>query len=346
IDYQPDKIRLDIEIKGLFQKKEQEIVGILEKFKNRVLKKDKAVTKCLEVQHPNKVTNQAQIAKDTLLQLECGTHDYGTKELQATTNRNISAYQPCKRKLEAKELQEKIVRINRTTRLLERESPTDIEMSEKEEVSPIIADFTNEVEVMQDSLQSMSIQEENKKSLSMKLGYLTHNKAREDISASRWAPRNRVKLTSTNQTQDLPEDARVQKIRKCLYTYGKATILGYQRIRNNKAACIEIQSREEYNPNKENFFEIEPPIKTGHSNTRERIYKKQHEWSILHQKRGRSLPKLDLMKHNRDSFPNKQENTKTPCDMNNTGSLPERKLLKEILERLSNLEGKQVTTTN
>ncbi|CAG8683427.1 6037_t:CDS:2, partial [Gigaspora margarita] len=39
-------------------------------------------------------------------------------------------------------------------------------------------------------------------------------------------------------------------------------------------------------------------------------------------------------------------NTKTPCNMNSTGSLPERKLLKEILERLSNLEEKQQTSEN
>ncbi|CAG8695732.1 26971_t:CDS:1, partial [Gigaspora margarita] len=77
----------------------------------------------------------------------------------------------------------------------------DIEMSKKEEASPIIADVTNEIEVIQDSLQSISIQEENKKSLPTKVVYLTHNKAREDISASRWALCNRVKFTSTNQTQ-------------------------------------------------------------------------------------------------------------------------------------------------
>ncbi|CAG8850887.1 20840_t:CDS:2, partial [Gigaspora margarita] len=36
-------------------------------------------------------------------------------------------------------------------------------------------------------------------------------------------------------------------------------------------------AREEYNPNKENLPEIEPSIKTEHSNTRERIYRKQQE---------------------------------------------------------------------
>ncbi|CAG8816709.1 28609_t:CDS:2, partial [Gigaspora margarita] len=200
IDYQPDKMRLDVEIKKLFQKKEQEIVEILEKFKNRVLKKDQAQTSMKEMEllelnkntnQPNKVVNQVQIAKDTLLQLECGTHDYGMKELQATINRDESAYRPCKRKLEARDLQEEIVRINRTIHLLERESPTDIKILEKEEVSSIIADVTNEVEVLQDSLQSMSIQEENKESHLTKVDYLTHDKAREDISTSRWASSNR-----------------------------------------------------------------------------------------------------------------------------------------------------------
>ncbi|CAG8778948.1 21190_t:CDS:10, partial [Gigaspora margarita] len=149
----------------------------------------------------NKVIKQAQIAKDTLLQLECGTYDYNTKKLQATINEDVNAHRPYKRKLEARELQEEIVRINRTIHLLERESSTDIEMSEKEEVSPIIANVTNKVKIMQDSLQSMSIQEKNKESLLMKVVYLTHNKAKEDISASRWALRNKAKFTSTNQTQ-------------------------------------------------------------------------------------------------------------------------------------------------
>ncbi|CAG8669831.1 1106_t:CDS:2, partial [Gigaspora margarita] len=433
IDYQPDKMRLDVKIKELFQKKEQEIVGILEKFKNRVLKKDKAQTSTEEMEllelnkntnQPNKMINQAQIAKDTLFQLECGTHDYGTKELQATINRDVSAHYSCKRKLEARELQGEIVRINGTTHLLERESSTDIEILENEEVSPIIADVTNEVE----------------ESLPTKVVYLIHNKARENISVLRWAPRNRVKFTSTNQTQITQEITTM------------TSQSSYQRIRNNKVACIKIQykdqsrlealknswalhyeagklstlqniprtalessllkqlkyhkaksvfipnnrngnsrslvfiyfaesqdlnkatsqsvyyyntrlhwklegsllcthkrksiAREEYNPNKENLSKIEPSFKIDHSNTRERIYRKQQERSTLHQRKGRSLPKLDLIKYNRGSLFNKQGNTKTPCDMNNTGLLPERKLLEEILERLSNLERKQQTSEN
>ncbi|CAG8787518.1 39981_t:CDS:2, partial [Gigaspora margarita] len=242
-----------IKIKKLFQKKEQEIVGILEKFKNRVFKKDQAVTKYLGIQYVELICiireiieeydyiqhkiAQAQIVKDMLLQLEYSTHDYGMKELQATINRDESAYHPCKHKLEARELQEKIVKIKRTTHLLERENPTDIEMSKKEEVSSIIADVTNKIEVLQDSLQSMLIQEENKESYPTKVDYLIYDKARKNISASRWALCNKVKFTSTIQTQviqeittitnqscssqkpaititiwDLPEDAKVQKI--------------------------------------------------------------------------------------------------------------------------------------
>ncbi|CAG8728211.1 3508_t:CDS:2, partial [Gigaspora margarita] len=193
-NYQPDKIRLDVAIKKLFQKKKQEIVRSLEKFKNRVLKKDKTVTKYLGIQHVELIC----IIRETIKEYdyiqhkiaqgyECGTYDYGMKELQATINEDKKV--------------------------------------------------ANKVEVLQDSLQSMSIQEENKKSYPMKVDYLTHDKAREDILVSRWAPRNRVKFTSTNQTQviqkittmtnqscsrqkpatiitiwDLPEDARVQKI--------------------------------------------------------------------------------------------------------------------------------------
>ncbi|CAG8529382.1 6678_t:CDS:2 [Gigaspora margarita] len=159
-------MRLDIEIKKLFQKKEQEIVGILKKFKNRVLKKDKAVTKYLGIQDKN-------------------------------------AHRLCKCKLKARELQEEIVRINGTTHLLERESPTDIVMSEKEEVSPVIADVTNKVKVLQDRIQSMLIQEKNKKSHPMEVDCLTYDKVREDIFVSKWAPHNRVNSQAQIKLKDL-----------------------------------------------------------------------------------------------------------------------------------------------
>ncbi|CAG8730799.1 41361_t:CDS:2, partial [Gigaspora margarita] len=65
----------------------------------------------------NKVPNQVPTKKDTLLQLECSTHDYGTRELQAIINKS----------------KEKIVRTNGTTHLIKRENSMNIEMSEKEE---------------------------------------------------------------------------------------------------------------------------------------------------------------------------------------------------------------------
>ncbi|CAG8728570.1 11452_t:CDS:1, partial [Gigaspora margarita] len=66
-----------------------------------------------------------------------------------------------------------------------KESPMDIEMSEKEKVSSIFADATNKVKVLQDRLQSISVQEKNKKSYPTKINCSIHDKVREDISASR-----------------------------------------------------------------------------------------------------------------------------------------------------------------
>ncbi|CAG8841302.1 44491_t:CDS:2, partial [Gigaspora margarita] len=186
------KMRLVTEIKKLLQKEEQEIVGILQKFQNKILKKDKAVAEYLGIQHQksieemelleidksqnraNKVPNQVLREKDTLLQLECGTHDYGTREIQAS-----------KHKFKTRDLQEKIVRKNKTIHLIEREGPMDIEMLEKEEISPIIANDTNKVEQLQDKLQNLVIQEENKKSHSTKIDGLAHDKGRKNIYESR-----------------------------------------------------------------------------------------------------------------------------------------------------------------
>ncbi|CAG8521681.1 19548_t:CDS:2, partial [Gigaspora rosea] len=190
-DYQLVKMKLDIEIKKLFQKEEQEI----EKFKNRTLKQDNAIAEYLGIQYvelPNKAVNQMPTEKDMLLQLECGFYDYGMRELQ------------------------EIIKINETTHLVERESTTDIEMLEKE--------------------KNMLTHEENKESYSIKVDSLTYDKVRENISTSKWAPQNKVKDISTNQTQytqeanittnqshskqkhttiimiwDLPDNTRVQK---------------------------------------------------------------------------------------------------------------------------------------
>src|SRR5260363_81254 len=57
-------MRLDAEIKKLLQKEEQEIVGIIQKFKNRILKKDKAVAEYLGVQHVELVCIIREIIKE------------------------------------------------------------------------------------------------------------------------------------------------------------------------------------------------------------------------------------------------------------------------------------------
>ncbi|CAG8826101.1 5230_t:CDS:2, partial [Gigaspora margarita] len=121
----------------------------------------------MELLKINKNKNQSN---KMVNQLEYGTYNYSTRELQAIINKNKSEYRSYKYKLEARELQEKIIRTNRTTHLLEREGSIDIEMLEKEE-------------------------KENEKSCSTKVDYLAHNKARKDISKSRWAQYNRIKNT-------------------------------------------------------------------------------------------------------------------------------------------------------
>ncbi|CAG8775033.1 23875_t:CDS:2, partial [Gigaspora rosea] len=79
---------------------------------------------------PNKVVNQLSTEKDMLLQLECGIHNYGTREIQTIMNLNENAQRPCKRKLEARELQEEIIRIDRKIHLIEKESSTDTKLDE------------------------------------------------------------------------------------------------------------------------------------------------------------------------------------------------------------------------
>ncbi|CAG8776823.1 2168_t:CDS:2, partial [Gigaspora rosea] len=159
-----------VEIKKLFQKEEQEIIGILGEYKNRTLKKDNAIAEYLasidkrdgttenkqDPKQPNKVVNQLSTEKDILLHLEC-----------------------------ARELQEEIVRIVGTTHLIERESSTNIVISDKEKVKPTIANDTNEVDELQVKFQSMSTQEKNKGSHSTEMDSSIHNKVKEDITTSR-----------------------------------------------------------------------------------------------------------------------------------------------------------------
>ncbi|CAG8582428.1 15137_t:CDS:2, partial [Gigaspora rosea] len=153
-DYQSNKMRPDIEIKKLFQKEEQEIIGILGEYKNRTLKKDNAIAEYLGIQHVELVC----VIKETI-----EVYDYiqykiargqqaSTKEielLEINKNQNQPNKRPCKRKIEARELQKEIVRIDETTHLIERESSTDIVISDKKEVKPTIANDTNEVDELQ-----------------------------------------------------------------------------------------------------------------------------------------------------------------------------------------------------
>ncbi|CAG8554260.1 20143_t:CDS:2, partial [Gigaspora rosea] len=174
-------MRQDIEIKKLFQKEEQEIVGILGEYKNRTLKKDNAIAEYLGIQHVELVC----VIRETI-----EVYDYiqykivrgqqaSTKEmelLEIIKNQDQPNKRLCKRKLEARDLQEEIIRIDGTIHLIKRESSTDIVMSDKEELRPTIANGTNEVEELQVKFQSMSTQEENKESHSTKMDSSTHDK--------------------------------------------------------------------------------------------------------------------------------------------------------------------------
>ncbi|CAG8728103.1 6113_t:CDS:2, partial [Gigaspora rosea] len=144
-DYQPVKIRSDIEIKKLFQKEKQEIVGIFEKFKNRTLKQDNAIAKYLDIQHVELVC----IIKETVEKYDYIHHKIAQEQQTST-----------------KEME--LLEINKN-----KNQPN----------------------------KSMSTHEENKESHSVKVNSLTHDKVRKNISVSRWAPQNRVKDISTNQTQ-------------------------------------------------------------------------------------------------------------------------------------------------
>ncbi|CAG8751887.1 14793_t:CDS:2 [Gigaspora rosea] len=66
------------------------------------------------------------------------------------------------------------------------------------------------------------------------------------------------------------------------------------------------------------------------------------EQTTSHQRRGRSPYKFDEMNYIKSSLYNGQENTKFTHGTNNSQLLPERKLLEEILKRLSNLERKRL----
>ncbi|CAG8754901.1 17483_t:CDS:2, partial [Gigaspora rosea] len=245
-------------------KEEQEIIGILGEYKNRTLKKDNAIAEYLGIQHvelvcviretiqvydyiqhkivreqqvsakemglleinknqnqPNKVVNQLSTEKAMLLQLECAT-------LQT--------------KLETRELQEEIVRIDGTTHLIEKESSTDTVMSDKEEeeIRPIIG------------------------SLSTKMDSSTHIKAREDIAASIWAPQNREKemrennrsdLHPTIEESDLPSNLTKQIMVKVVFTINKRTQSSYMAQSTLSAPVQSKTTRERSSQHKQSRHE-------------------------------------------------------------------------------------------
>ncbi|CAG8467020.1 8684_t:CDS:2 [Gigaspora margarita] len=108
-------MRLDAEIKKLLQKEEQEIVG------------QQISTEKIELLEIDKSQNK----------LKCDIHDYSTREIQTSMNRSKNEYRLGKHKLKTRNLQEEIVKTNRTTHLIKREGSINIEMSEKEEISPL-----------------------------------------------------------------------------------------------------------------------------------------------------------------------------------------------------------------
>ncbi|CAG8749525.1 39443_t:CDS:1 [Gigaspora margarita] len=68
---------------------------------------------------------------------------------------------------------------------------------------PFMANNTNKVKQLQDKLQDLVIQEENKKSHSTKIDGSAHDKGRKNIYESRWTSHNRTKVTTTTQTKTL-----------------------------------------------------------------------------------------------------------------------------------------------
>ncbi|CAG8753916.1 14783_t:CDS:2, partial [Gigaspora margarita] len=348
IDYQLGKMRLDAEIKKLLQKKEQEIVGILQKFKSRILKKNKAVAEYLGQQisteemellkidksqnKANKVLNQMLMEKDTLLQLECSTHDYSTRELQASMNESKGEYHPGKCKLETKNLQKEIIRKNRTTHLIEKEGLMDIEMIEKKEISPIMANNQIKLEALQNAW-ALHYEEG-------KLCRVTLEKFNSDLLQER----NIHKAI----LQNIPRTALESGLLRQFKYYKAKTVFIPNNRNGNPRSLVFVYFTEsqnlnkaisqKYSINKEHSPEVEPPTGTGHSYIKEGNYTKR---PILYPKRGRSLIKPELMRYNSSGAYNRQRNTKTYQDMSNTQQFSEREILEEILKRLSNLEEKQ-----
>ncbi|CAG8802931.1 10056_t:CDS:2, partial [Gigaspora rosea] len=118
--------------------------------------------------------------------------------------------------------------------------------------------------------QSMSTQKKNKESHSTKMDSSTHVKVQKDITASRWAPQNKARDTSTKQTQIAQLDESLPNMLK-----GKSLAI------------------KEHKPSRESTPETEPSTSTWQGNIRERNGRKHQEQTTSHQRRGRSPYKFD-----------------------------------------------------
>ncbi|CAG8699192.1 45687_t:CDS:2, partial [Gigaspora margarita] len=178
------------------------------------IQKDKAVAEYLGIQHIELVCIIREIIeKYDYIQYKIArgqqtlTEEMELLEIDKSQNRANKVPNQVLREKDTllQDLQEKIARKNETTHLIEKEGPIDIEMLEKEKMSPIMANDTNKVEQLQDKLQNLVIQEENKKSYSTKIDCSVYDKGKKDIYESRWAPYNRTKVTTTTQTKTSQE---------------------------------------------------------------------------------------------------------------------------------------------
>ncbi|CAG8714275.1 32666_t:CDS:2 [Gigaspora margarita] len=271
-------MRLDTEIQKLLQKEEQKIAGILQKFKNRILIKDKAVAVYLGIQHIKLVCIIREIIEDT-------------RELQAIINESKDEHQLYKCKLETRDLQEETIRSNGTIYLIERKSSIDIEISEKEEKS-----CSTKVDYLVHDKGKKNIYK-SRWALYNRVKVTTTNQTKtiqgtnEDTRAQK--SKDACTLMAKLQYWTTKESEISRKSRSQQGHISKCILLQYQAILEARSSTTKT------------------PTDTGHSNIKEGNYKKQQEWPTPYQRRGRSPTKPGLIKYNSSGVYNRQRNTKT-----------------------------------
>ncbi|CAG8529853.1 12968_t:CDS:2 [Gigaspora rosea] len=180
-------MRSDIEIKKLFQKEEQEIVGILGEYKNRTLKKDNTIADYLGIQHVELVC----VIRETIQVYDYIQHKIVRGQQVSTKEMEL---------LEIIENQDQPNKENSSSYEFKQKCPVTVQTQIRSKRFTG-RNRTNEVKELQVKFQSMSTQKENKESYSTKMDSSTHVKVQKDITASRWALQNRARATSTKQTQ-------------------------------------------------------------------------------------------------------------------------------------------------